>query len=70
MTMNEVVNEVVLNLSLFEMFNTFENEIVNVLNKQFVKKYFLVLVKKKETAEDGFFFYVLFNTDSVFACRC
>ncbi len=33
MTMNEVVNEVVLNLSLFEMFNTFENEIVNVLNK-------------------------------------
>lgn len=33
MTMNELVNEVVLNLELFEMFNTFENEVVNALNQ-------------------------------------
>ena len=32
MTMNELVNEVVLNLELFEMFDKFETEIVNSLN--------------------------------------
>ena len=32
MTMNEMVNEVVLNLELFEMFDKFETEIVNSLN--------------------------------------
>lgn len=31
MTMNEVINEVVLNLELFEMFDKFENAIVNAL---------------------------------------
>lgn len=32
MTMNELVNEVVLNLELFDMFNKFENEIVEAMN--------------------------------------
>jgi len=31
MTMNELANEVVLNLELFEMFDKFENEVVNSL---------------------------------------
>lgn len=33
MTMNEVINETILNLELFEMFDKFETEIVNTLNK-------------------------------------
>ncbi len=31
MTMNELANEVILNLELFEMFDKFENEVVNSL---------------------------------------